>query len=199
MARERTGAEKAFQAMQAIDPEGGWAAFGNLLSGAFDQMTWAEEEVEAAKLRHPDKAAQLHGSFKLTEPTFDLMHTEGVYRGHCRELLERVAAGEDTRPPTAAEISIVCSETSLRGPLHRGAFLVYMRAFKRLFPDKCTQVISDEDLAAAERMDGSEANELQRGLVRRLTVKDRKPPYSFERWSVQEIQLAIDGALEEAS
>jgi hypothetical protein len=59
------------------------------------------------------------------------MRTEFVYRSHCRELLDRAARGEDTRPGTAAECCIALSETSLRVPLRTSAAGLYARMWTR--------------------------------------------------------------------
>jgi hypothetical protein len=50
-----------------------------------------------------------------------------VYRAHCRELLDRVARGEDTRQATAAECCAALMETSLAAPLSTSAAGLYPR------------------------------------------------------------------------
>ncbi len=52
-----------------------------------------------------------HG-FKLLTPSHELMGTEFVYRSHCRQILDRLAAGQDTRPGTDAEIACACADAS---------------------------------------------------------------------------------------
>ncbi len=66
------------------------------LGPIFEAMEWAEDEITQAQQRHPAKADLQWTTFKLLVPTHDLMRTEFVYRSHVRELLERVACGEDT-------------------------------------------------------------------------------------------------------
>lgn len=94
-------------------------------------MEWAEEEIEAAYGRHPESAAnRLHRSFLLLRPVFELMSTEFVYRSHCREILDRVAVGKDTRPGTAAECCIALSAVSMVVPLNTSAAGLYARMWK---------------------------------------------------------------------
>lgn len=78
----------------------------NIVANAFKHMKIAEEEIEAAKLRYPAKAAQLHNSFKLLCPpeTFTSFTSE-LYRAHAKELLQRIARGKDlslATPPNFA-------------------------------------------------------------------------------------------------
>jgi hypothetical protein len=88
-------------------------------------MTWAEAEITAAQRRHPAAAQRLWRSFSVLQPTHPLMRTGSVYRSHCRELLDRVAQGADTRPGTAAECCIALSETSMQVPLRTSAVALY--------------------------------------------------------------------------
>jgi len=117
-------------------------------------------------------ADQLYHAFPLLQPTSDLMETEMVYRSHCRELLDRVVAGDDTRPPTHAEVAIVCSRTSLLAPLTTAGVTVYMRAWQRAFPDHADVLGTGE--AHYEYIAGGHADEIERGLRRRLTVAGRR-------------------------
>lgn len=121
------------------------------LGPIFEQMGWAEDEIEQAQYRHPDQAALLWTTFRLMVPTQDLMRTEFVYRSHCRELLERVARAQDTRPGTAAEVAIACCNTSQLAPLNSTGSGLYMRMWAKAFPDRP----AFEDVA--ERLDHYEA------------------------------------------
>ena len=98
------------------------------------QFNLAFAEVGAAIKRHPDRGAALKAAMPLLTPTHPRMATEFVYRGHVRELLERVATGADTRPGTAAEVCLVCCEVSARVPLHHAAAGLYMRMWRQAFP-----------------------------------------------------------------
>ncbi len=58
------------------------------------------------------------------------MRTEPVDRAHCRELLDRVARGEDTSPGTAAECCIAAAETCLHVPPSTTAAGLYARLWR---------------------------------------------------------------------
>src|SRR5437016_3464821 len=80
----------------------------DFLAGLFDRMDWAEDEISKAQQRHPECADVLYHAFRLLTPSpipQQASPAEFVYRSHCRELLERVASGQDTRPATDAEIA----------------------------------------------------------------------------------------------
>ena len=70
-------------------------------------------------------------------PTIDspAWGTDFIYRGHCRELLERVAKGDDTRPGTAAECCLAMSAVSMKIPLHGAGAGFYQRMGSQAFPD----------------------------------------------------------------
>jgi hypothetical protein len=93
-------------------------------------MAWAETEIEAGQQRHPDAAERIQRGFLLLRPTHPLMRTQVVYRSHCRELIDRLADGEDTRPGTAAECCIALCETSMRAPLRSSAVGLYARLWR---------------------------------------------------------------------
>lgn len=100
------------------------------LGSLFDAMRWAEDEIDTAARRHPSAADRIHASFMLLRPTQPLMRTEMVYRAHCRELLDRVAHGDDTRPGTAAECCIALSDISQLAPLRTSAVGLYTRMWR---------------------------------------------------------------------
>ncbi|MGI5213330.1 hypothetical protein [Plantactinospora sp. CA-290183] len=103
----------------------------DLVDSIFTTNTWARQEIMAAQRRHPDGADRICKSSRLLTPTHGLMSTASVYRAHCREVLDRVAAGEDTRPGTAAECCIALCKTSLRAPLTTSAVGLYVRMWAR--------------------------------------------------------------------
>lgn len=142
----------------------------NELSGVFESLEWSEEEIAAAMRRHPDQADTIWHSFSLLTPTHDLMVTEFVYRAHCRELLDRVAAGEDTRPGTAVEVCCVCYEASQRAPLTSPATGLYMRMWSQAFPDK--PVFGDAG-EHHEALEGSRIDDMEADTRRKLTVRER--------------------------
>jgi hypothetical protein len=98
------------------------------------QMDQAEDEISRAQRRRPGQAAVLHHAFTLLAPAFPEMSQERVYRGHCRELLDRVAAGQDTRPGTAAEACIALHYVSLAVPLNTAGAGLYHRMWRQAFP-----------------------------------------------------------------
>jgi hypothetical protein len=74
-------------------------------ASAFDLIEIIEEEILAAIERHGlAKALDLDNCFSMIDigPFGDF--NPALFRAHTIELLERVAAGEDTRPATAAEV-----------------------------------------------------------------------------------------------
>jgi len=138
---------------------------------AMQRIEWAEEEIESMGQAHPEHADRIWHSFALLRPTHDLMKTEFVYRSHCRELLQRIVAGEDTRPGTAAESCIACCETSQHAPLNIGGVDFYMRMWsKASFPDLGFPREHHEAIAG-EVIDGHE-----RELRRRLSCDWRQLP-----------------------
>lgn len=120
------------------DPAALFASISSELEPVFEMMDWAEEEIAVAMKRHPSHADTLWHSFSLIRPR-DIgpgMGTEFVYRGHVREILERVAAGEDTRPATAAEICLAFCEISQWAPMREYANGLYFRMWLSAFPDQ---------------------------------------------------------------
>jgi hypothetical protein len=81
-------------------------------------MRLNDEEIRQAIARHPGAAARLKHANRLLYPTCELLEREPVYRAHVRELLERIAAGQDTRLGTTAECCVVMTEVSLRIPFN---------------------------------------------------------------------------------
>jgi hypothetical protein len=57
----------------------------------------AEDEIEQATGRHPGAADDLFHAYPILLPAIgaSAWGTEFVLRAHCRELLERIAAGQD--------------------------------------------------------------------------------------------------------
>lgn len=98
------------------------AAQGRIL----DRHAWTDEELSAAKARHP-AAERLDDVAALLEPTHPRMVSAMLFRPHSRELLDRIAAGGDTRPGTAVEGCLVLCAISLRAPLNATATGLYLR------------------------------------------------------------------------
>ncbi|MFI8528302.1 hypothetical protein ACIGB8_27845 [Promicromonospora sukumoe] len=142
----------------------------DLIGTTLEQMEWAESEIAAAIARHPDRADLLYHGFGLLVPTHDLMATEFVSRSHYRELLDRLAAGQDTRPGTAAEVACACAEASLVAPLSSTAAGLYFRMWESAFPDK--PPITDRG-QHHEELEGSAIDALEANGRRTLTREDR--------------------------
>lgn len=122
----------------ALDPAALLGSLENTLAGIFEAMEWAEDEIERAAKRHPQAWDLLYHSFILIRPRDGmelLTRTEPMMRAHSRELLERVAAGQDTRLATDAEICVAMSEVSQITMIRPEAAGLYARAFGRVFKD----------------------------------------------------------------
>ncbi len=144
------------------------------LAPIFQQMEWAEDEIQQAQRRHPAQADLLWTTFRLLQPTLDLMRTELAYRSHCRELLERVARGQDTRPGTSAELAMACSETSLLAPLTTSGSGLYLRVWAKAFPDRPVMDDGGERLAHHEALKGDVIDEHEAVMRRKLSQPWRR-------------------------
>jgi hypothetical protein len=153
---------------------GGFAGIFAFMAGEFERMEWAEEEIEAARARHPQHADRLYHSFSLLQPNtgLDRMRTGFVYRSHCRELLDRVAAGADTRPGIAAEICCAMLEVSLRTPLRSAAMGLYLRMWQAAgFPEISEFAEFSHHHEALEQITIDDHEQFAR---RKLAVADRR-------------------------
>src|SRR5690606_26724212 len=82
-----------------------------------------EDEIARAQARHPEHADTLYHSFALLcSAASERMGVEAVYRAHAREILERVATGQDTRPGTAVEVVIGLLAAASTAPLSHEGF-----------------------------------------------------------------------------
>ncbi|GLX06704.1 hypothetical protein Misp03_36310 [Microbispora sp. NBRC 16548] len=137
----------------------------------FEQMDWAENEIAAGIRRHPASADLLFHSFTLLRPTSRHMATEFVYRAHCRELLDRAATGQDTRFGTAVEVCCACCDSSQLAPLTSPAAGLYLRMWGMAFPG--LPMFADSH-GHHEALEGTQIDELETKLRRKLTVKERR-------------------------
>lgn len=143
------------------------------IAGLFECMEWAEDEIHAAQLRYPSQSDRIwHVGFMLLRPTHDRMLFEVVYRAHCRELLDRIAADQDTRPGTAAEICCALRDVSLATPIRSSAVGLYMRMWLTAglpeFPE-ITEASGKHEALEKSRIDDNE--EFAR---RKLAVAERQ-------------------------
>jgi hypothetical protein len=101
-------------------------------------VAWAEESIIAAIELHPSAENDLFHAFTLLVPSLrsQAWSQEFIFKGHARELLERVAKGDDTTLGTAAECAIAMSAVSKVVPLHGPATGFYLRVWAKAFPDK---------------------------------------------------------------
>lgn len=139
-----------------------------LMASAFAPVEWAEDEIAQACRRHPGSADLLYHGFGLMPP--GAFPVEFVYRGHARELLERIAAGQDTRPATAAEVCLVCAKTSQLAPFHTSGVGLYMRMWAQAFPGHPVHDGQDDDQVHYEALRSSQIDELE-ALVRRRAAQ----------------------------
>jgi hypothetical protein len=159
----------------------------NTISGIFKCMDIAEQEIAAAQERHPEKAGLLWECFALCKPPSLLDGKADVmYRAHCRELLERVATGEDVAEPTDAELMAAFSVVSLATPLTDAATFAYVQLFQSVFDDippglaeVMDKITNGLDMAKGESI-RHEASVLIDGLKRRLYT-ERETPQEAER------------------
>ncbi|ANZ13332.1 hypothetical protein ACH4YO_40670 [Streptomyces noursei] len=136
---------------------------------------WAHEEIDKAQDRHGERGKGLiWNSFLLLQATHDKLFREVLYRAHCREILDRVARDEDTRPGTDAEIIIGIHEASLVAPMTSGAACLYFRLLDRSVPELSQAAAPDIDLAAYEKVHGRVADEYEADLRRKLRQESRK-------------------------
>lgn len=137
-----------------------------------DCLGIAEDEIQAAMRRHPHLADKLWHSNMLLCPTGNSrLGTEFVFRSHCRELLERVAGGADTRPATDAEICCTTLAIATQTPIRTTAFGMHMRLWHRAFPGQA--ILRPDELAAYETVRGQKMDDLERETRAKLAVADR--------------------------
>lgn len=147
------------------------------LGSLFETMEWAEDEIKRASRRHRGHADALYHSFKLLMPRTELgsaMTTEFVYRSHAAELLERVVAGQNTRPPTAAELCAVLSETSQQVPMHDAAAGLYFRTWMMAFPKHPLTAENADQRVHYEELFGSRIDELLNDMRRKFADPERR-------------------------
>jgi hypothetical protein len=141
------------------------------VTGAGALVDVAEDEIGQAAARHPQAADDLFHAFGLLLPAFEARAwgTEFVLRAHCRELLERVAAGEDTRPGTNAECLLAIAQVAMEVPLNGAAAGFYLRMWSGAFPD--------HELAGHgqhyEALHGAAIDDIERWTRKKLAIPGR--------------------------
>lgn len=129
------------------------------LSTTCKRMEIAEEEIRAALERHPAKATLIDriGFGILVPPRALDGLSDEVYRRHARELMDRLAAGADTREATAAELLGILSAISFVAPLDSVGGAVFARTFAAVFPERAdlTDGIANADHWLMDELGGS--------------------------------------------
>jgi len=146
------------------------------LAGPFVMMDWAEDEIARATRRHRGHADVLYHAFTLLRPR-DIgpgMATEFVYRSHAAELLDRLAAGGDTRPATAAELCLVCAHVSQQAPMHGAAAGLYFRLWQTAFPQHPVTADQAAQQEHYEKLFGPRIDELEAELRRKSADPARR-------------------------
>ena len=147
----------------------GLGGYANAFERAFEMMKFVEAEILEAMRRHPEERVKLWNAFKLMAPSnvFEATHAEEVYRYHVREILERVANGEDTRPGTRAEVCLMISKMTQASRLQDDVEVLGLTIADEIFPGK--------DLLAEGRRASypGALEETERHFRKKLAVEDR--------------------------
>lgn len=178
MGRERGTRRAALDGMLAA--VGGTTA-ANLIRRVFKMMELAEEEIEEACSRHPQCRAWVHDQGFLMCRPGDLSEAfagavDVVYRSHCRELCDRLAAGADTRPATAAEVLLGLSGASLKAPPGRDAGTLQARCFLEVMGTPADKELAGilEDMAGQRESFPGQFDEMMGKIRRKLRQDWRK-------------------------
>lgn len=116
-------------------------SIGDTWSGLFSLIEIANEEIAAAKSRHPLQEFAIHKAFAILSPELGMFENrnDGLYRAHCRELLDRVAAGaskKDLLLGTKAEVLSILTKWSFEHPPGERAAGLMAALFADVFPKK---------------------------------------------------------------
>lgn len=141
---------------------------GARLSEVFDRVRIAEEELAGADLSPEARST----AFGVLVPTAPLRgKAPELYRAHVRELLGRLARGEDTAPGTLAECLSACLYTAGDAPLRQEGQALTEWLFAEVFPDRAKEIGCGE---ARERWQGQVQEDLA-ALRRRLATRRPTP------------------------
>jgi len=158
------------------DPAALFAAIAAETGSLFAAMDWAEDEIAAAGRHHPAEADLLYHAFSVLMPR-DIgpgMNTEFVYRGHARELLNRVAAGTNLCPATAAEICLMLAQVSQQAPLHGAGAGLYFRMWLAAFPEHLVTTDQADNQNHYEHLYGPQIDELEATMRRKAADPARQ-------------------------
>jgi len=141
------------------------------ITRAFELMGVAEEEIKAAKKRHPARTNEIQDSFlALMPPPSMCLMRDDLYRSFAREILDQIGKGHK-RSATNAEVAVCLYNTCLKSPIARDFAVAYWLAMKAALGEKkmaevlgTDDIYTDEDLRAGrERL-----NEIKHDISRRL-------------------------------
>jgi hypothetical protein len=120
----------------------------------FQQMSWALDEIDEAAKRHgeSDEDGPVHSAFPLLACVDQpYMAPEEIFRAHCAEMLDRVAAGADTQPPTEAEMFGLLVDAARLQPFCGGLTSLYITLAEKITPEAMKEFMSlDLDNAPAD-------------------------------------------------
>lgn len=159
-----------------LDPATLFTQISGDLQPMLRAMDWADDEIAAATRRHPGQADLLYHAFTVLTPRHvgPGMSAEFVYRGHVRELLDRIANGADLRPATAAEICLTLSQVSLAVSMHGASAGLYFRMWLRAFPDRPLTADQAEHQSHYEQLHGPQIDDLETMMRHKAADPDRQ-------------------------
>jgi hypothetical protein len=103
------------------------------IGSIFGMMEIAEAEIARAKELYPHRAKEIHDAFGVMCPPARMEQRPALYRVFAREICERIANGcarDDALDEiTDAEMLNALAETSLRVPLNRPGYALYVELF----------------------------------------------------------------------
>ena len=138
----------------------------DVVSAAFDHMDTAEQEITASGC----SKAQGQSAFGVLCPSDPLDgKCDDVYRAHCKELIERVVAGDDTRTGTDAEVLCCLMGASLVAPLNTDGLALADHLFTSVFPGS---QLAHEGERSLEFYHGQVSEDLAEAR-KRCAVRDR--------------------------
>jgi len=175
MTRTKTSPDHR-NAASTLDPAALFARISGGLQSLFTAMDWADEEIAAASRRHPGQADLLYHAFPVLTPRHvgPGMGTEFVYRGHVRELLDRLATGADLRPATAAEICLALSDVSMVVSMHGAGAGLYFRMWLAAFPGHPVTADQADHQSHYEHLHGPQIDDLEKTMRRKAADPDRQ-------------------------
>jgi hypothetical protein len=154
---------------------------GDLLAN-FQQMIWALEEIDKAAERHGelDENGPVHSAFPLLACVGQpYMAAEEIFRAHCSEMLDRVATGADTQPPTKAEMLGLLVDASEFQDFCGGLTSLYLELTEAVLPAVFETFLKqelngDRTDVDAQRQECAEDVENHRDQLTRMLTRPRE-------------------------